>query len=142
MQTVWVIEQGSYSDYRVVGVFSTEADAQYVADFINVSERCDPATIAEWPLNPVVSELRQGCQRYFVLMQKDGTVEKIKRDESAYDLSGSVHVWRRSKAPAPAYRDKKGTKDVLQATVWAKDEAHAIKITNEHRTRMIAIGQW
>lgn len=57
MKTVWVIEQGSYSDYRVVGVFSSEANAKFIADAINVAESYDKATIAEWSLDPAVDEL-------------------------------------------------------------------------------------
>jgi hypothetical protein len=33
-KTVWVIEQGSYSDYRVVGVFTSRENAKRVADAI------------------------------------------------------------------------------------------------------------
>lgn len=63
-----------------------------------------------------------------------------KRDEvTSYQLTGSVAIWRRS--TAPAYIGK-GLKDVLHATIWAKDADHAVKIANEHRTRMIASGEW
>jgi len=34
-QACWVVEQGEYSDYRVVGVFTSKANAQVVADAIN-----------------------------------------------------------------------------------------------------------
>jgi hypothetical protein len=30
----------------------------------------------------------------------------------------------------------------MQAKVWAKDEAHAIKIANEHRAEFIARNEW
>lgn len=140
-KTVWVVERGSYSDYRVVGVFSSREYAQQIADAINISgDGYEKATIAEWPLDPAVHELRSGFVKYLVVMQEDGTVEKVKqRDIGSYEIAGAVAMWRRSRAPAYSGQN---VKDVLEATVWAKDEAHAIKITNEHRTRMIASGEW
>lgn len=143
--TVWVVEQGEYSDYRVVGVFSSEANAQIVADAINGPDAdkgwSSKATIAEWPLNPAVSELLQGYSQYLVLMHKDGTVERCTHnDTTGYSIRvQSVDIWRRTKAPAFI---GKGIPDVLTATVWAKDETHAIKIANEHRTQLIATGKW
>jgi hypothetical protein len=74
-------------------------------------------------------------------MRKDGTTERCEPFEiSGYDLAGSVRMWRRTQAPA--YRGKPDKPDILQADIWAKDETHAIKIANEHRTRMIASGEW
>jgi hypothetical protein len=143
MATVWVVEQGEYSDYRVVGVFTSKAHAHVVADAINAPHEdtgAYVATVAEWPLDPAVEELRQGFVPYFVLMLKDGTVERCTQQSvDGYDVAGSVRIWRR--AHAPAYVGK-GIADALQAQVWAKDEQHAIKIANEHRARLIASGEW
>lgn len=138
-QTVWVVEQGSYSDYSVVGVFSSKENAQQIADKIN-SYSYDKATIAEWSLDPGIDELRQGMSPYLVFMLEDGTVERCEPiDVTGYNFPGDVEIWRRSKAPVNRGKD---VKDVLQAEVWATDETHAIKITNEHRTRLIATGEW
>lgn len=138
--TVWVIEQGEYSDYRVVGVFSSAANAQRVADAINVTQFTSPAEVAEWPLDPGVAALNAGHQRFIVWMRRDGTVERSDASEmTGYAVSGDVTIWRRS--IAPAYRGK-GIEDCLQADVWAVDVTHAIKIANEHRLRLIATGEW
>lgn len=137
--TVWVVEQGEYSDYRVIGVFSSQANAQLVVDALNSVGGSD-ATVDEWPLDPAVAALNQGLRPFFVIMVRDGTVERCQPDDiSGYDLAGSVQLWRRTQAPA--YRGK-GIPDALTAHVWASDETHAIKVTNEHRTRMIATGEW
>lgn len=118
------------------------AAAQLVADEINrgayVSEK---ATVDKWPLNPVVAELRKGYRQFSVLMLITGALEgEVRRhDVSSYQLSGAVYVWERTKAPA--YKGT-NTPDVLQATVWAKNEKHAVKITNEHRLAMIASGKF
>ncbi len=142
-KSVWVVEQGSYSDYRVVGVFSTEAFARTVASAINGpegEEKYEDATCSEWELNPGIDGLRKGYKPYLVQMQKDGTADRVEsRDVSGYEIGGNVQMWRRSTAPA---YEGQGIADVLLATVWAKDERHAVKIANEHRTRMIADGTW
>jgi hypothetical protein len=132
--TVWVVEEGEYSDYRVVGVFSSRANAEMIADRTG-------GTAAEWPIDPAVSELNQGLSVYVVQMQKDGTVDRCERSNlDSYTISTiGVSMWRRSQAPA--YRGK-DVPDVMQATVWAKDTTHAIKITNEHRAEFIASGKW
>lgn len=140
MNTVWVIEQGEYSDYRVVGVFSSAANAQRVAEAINTSQSSTPATVAEWPLDPAVAALNAGHHRFIVWMRRDGTIERSEATEfRGYEPGGDVTIWRRS--TAPAYRGK-GIEDCLQADVWAADLTHAIKIANEHRGRLIATGEW
>ena len=132
---IWVVEQGEYSDYRVVGVFTSEQNAQTVADAIG----CD-ASVAQWPLDPAVAELNQGHKQFVVHMHRDGKVESCRKwDISSYNIAGSFTIWERSKAPA--YRGQ-GLDDLLQATVWASDKKHAVKITNEKRVQMIASNAW
>jgi hypothetical protein len=140
MKTIWVIERGSYSDYRVVGVYSTKKRAELVLKELHKGEWYTDATIAEWPLDPGFEELNAGLTQWRVLMLKDGTVERADHYEMAsYDIEGKCHVWERSKAPA--YKGQ-GIQDALDATVWAKDKKHAVKVTNERRTQMIATGKW
>lgn len=140
-KTVWVIEAGSYSDYRVVGVFTSEKNAQLVADYCNrPGSYGDKATVAEWSLDPIVAELNAGRRQYNVCMLRDGTVERCNENEGgSYDLEGSVSIWQRTKAPAYA---GKGVPDAMTATVWAKDSKHAVKIVNEHRAQWIAAGKF
>ena len=143
---VWVIESGEYSDYRVVGVFSSQENARQVADAINAPSEgklyySDEATVAEWALDPAVHELRQGFTPFIVNMREDGTVERCDPlDVSGYELAGYVRMWRRTQAPA--FRGNPDKPDLLLAHVWARDAKHAAKITNEHRARMIASGEW
>lgn len=140
---VWVIEDGEYSDYRVVGVFSSQENAQIVADAIKAESESSysEATIAVWPLDPAVDELRQGLKCYHIWMQRDGTVERCHLAQLAGDhIGGEVGMWRRSVAAALFKMLDKP--DVLDAKVWAKDDQHAVKIANEHRTRLIASGEW
>ena len=141
MKSVWVIEQGSYSDYRVVGVYSSKRNAQLVCDAINTGGHDDEATVAKWPVDQSVLEVSRGYKRFIVTMLRDGTVEDIRGPEaiSSYDMSSTLRIWRRTQAPA--YKGK-GIPDALNGSVLAKDEKHAIKIANEQRTQMIALGKW
>jgi hypothetical protein len=139
---IWLIEQGRYSDYHVVGVYDSEKKAREVADAINAGDTSDEARVSSRVLNPGVDELRAGLRLYLVTIQRDGTVEKCKlRDVSGYDLmSPPAQMWRRS--TAPMYQGRDGFPDVMWVTCWARDENHAIKIANEHRTQFIALGEW
>ena len=137
---VWVIEQGSYSDYRVVGVFTSRKNAKLVADKINESEGYDKATVDEWKMNPAVDEINRGLTVWLGEMRRDGTVERcVPWEVSSYELAGGLDIWRR--ATAQAYKGK-GVEDCLHGKVWAKDKKHAIKIFNEKRTELIALGKW
>ncbi len=138
MKSVWVIEEGSYSDYSVVGVFSSKENAELVLESL---DSCD-AAISEWELDPSVDNLRVGLSLFRVLMLRDGTTELCeKKNLTGYDVGQKniPHIWERTKA---FHYKGKNIPDVLDTTVWAKDEKHAIKIANEQRTRMIAEGKW
>ena len=138
MKSVWAIEQGSYSDYHVVGVFSTRAKAQLVMNALK--EKYNEPSIAEWPLDPAVTALRTGLTTWNIMMLRDGTVECCEPCElTSYTLDGSFTLLRR--ASAPAYKGK-GIEDCLNGIIWAKDKPHAIKIANEKRTQMIAENKW
>jgi hypothetical protein len=141
--SVWVVEKGSYSDYRVVGVFSSKENAERIRDYINTPPEdgyiYDDATVAEWPLDPGVDALNQGLSRWSVGMLKNGEVERVAPYKYRDELRDEMREWEREEALA--YRGK-GVPNVLSATVWASDEKHAIKIVNEHRIQMLALGQW
>lgn len=142
-KSVWVIERGEYSDYSVVGVFSSRENAERVAQRINASEYAySLAEVAEWQLNPGVDALNSGLSRFRVLMLRDGTTEDVRRDDdpwSGFSLASTFHLWERSEAPAYVGEN---IGDVLAADVWAEDEQHAVKIANERRVQMIASGEW
>ena len=142
-KSVWVVEQGEYSDYRVVGVFSTRANAQMVADKVSRPGAYEQATVSEWPLDPFIDEVCSGRKQFYVCMAKDGTTRACR------EINPPHHSGNLNRAgigtTADVIKTGNGTdasSSALIALVWAKDEKHAIKITNEHRTRMIATGEW
>ena len=136
MKSIWVIEQGDYSDYRVCGVFSTLANPKKMQEKINAGDSYDKATIAKWTLDPGIEELNAGRRMFSVRMNYDGNVEHVE-DGSSYEYAQGAHlrVWKRTKAPA--WRNQP-IGDAVTGTVWATDEKHAIKIVNEFRAQAIA----
>ena len=139
-KSIWVIEEGSYSDYDVVGVFSSKKNAEVVMKALSGRDYGDGPAITEWQLDPDVEELNAGLTLWTVWMLRDGTTERCEQCHyySPYG-NGQLDIWRRS--TAPAYR-KKGVQDCLSGSVWAKDAEHAIKIANEKRTELIALNKW
>jgi hypothetical protein len=137
-KTVWVIEDGSYSDYRVVGVYSSKENCERILSLINRDRKGELAEMAEWPLDPCIDSLNSGLDQWRVTMLKDGSVEEVEHYGGAYDLSAEICVthrsqWRFLDYPKP---------DCIQPIVWAENAQHAVKIVNEHRIRMIATGEW
>jgi hypothetical protein len=137
MATIWVVEQGEYSDYRVVGVFSSKENAQQIRDAVG-----DDATVAEWTLDPGIEDMNAGRKPFRVFMLRDGTVEHVREETVDRSFLGGWDgplVMKRGGTPFGA---KEPTPPCLNVTVWASDAEHATKITNEHRTRLIASGEW
>lgn len=138
-KTVWVIEQGEYSDYSVRGVFSSKENAERVA-VLYKRDWGDAPEVNEWVLDPAVEETLQGLVKWNVTLRRDGTVERCEQSTYYGNLNESVNLWERTKAPA--YRDKPDVEDALMAEVWAKGSEHAVKIVNERRAEWIALGKW
>lgn len=130
-KSVWVVERGQYSGYEVVGVFTTEANAQLVADKVD-------GTVACWPLDPAADQLSQGRSLWDVVMARNGDVESAQANDYQGLLDEEFKCWTRP--DAPGYEGM--AREVLVARVWATDEKHAVKIVNEHRTRLIAESKW
>lgn len=106
----YIIEQGFYSDYRVVGIFSTRENAEKMLAFINSTEQWDDPEITERDFDPGISELNEGMNQYLVRFTATSTDV-----ERTYGLNNEDHQWN---AGACYY-------------CWAKDDNHAIKIASE-----------
>lgn len=139
MKKIYAVNAGSYSDYRVIALFSTESLAR---EFMAAVPDGDYNEIEEYELNPNTADLiRRGYSIWDVHMLRDGDTERVTRNTpDLYDVRNIGHrIWRRTQAPA--YKGK-GIPDILTSTVWAKNETQAVKIVNEHRAQMIASGEW
>jgi len=117
MNKIYVLTDGVYSEYRIVGVFDDKEKAIRFRDYYNEGDSRHNARIEEYPLNSDVDKVDQGYDYYFILMAKNGDIKSCKKDTpSTVDTNIS-----------------KDTKGNYIGHVWAKDQVSAIKIMNERR---------
>lgn len=141
MKSVWVIEQGSYSDYHVVGVFSSKETAEAALQFL--SPDWDAPTVAEWPLDPWANEINSGRFPYTVLMHANGNTIKVTRSSIAYFECGVRLLLDRllrkgGEDTGNCVPFRRGQGDAISVSCFAKDEEHAVKIANEKRIQLLA----
>lgn len=143
MSKVYLVTRGSYSDYSVSAVFSTQKAAQEYMKAVG-GKYADWNAIEEYEMDPpAVRRLKDGYRVWSVTMRHDGTVEQCYvNDTEPYvvESAPSYRIWERTKVPA--YRGQSGVVDALQASVWAKTLKQAVKVVNERRAAMIASGEW
>lgn len=120
MKTVWVIEDGEYSDYRVEGVYSSREQAEVVQKYVG-------GKISEWPLDPCVEELNAGLTQFEVWMKFDGDavlVQPVREHYRRVDNS----TWIAGES--------------IRGYVWGRDDQQAVKAMNERRIQHLATGRY
>jgi len=130
MAKVYIVTSGKYSDYRISGVFTTEKLAQGFIDAFDDETTYD-FMIEVWELDAQKEYINKGYKAYFVRMSKEGT-GKGEISDSSYGFV-SNDSWKKYGF------DVRGN---LYNHCFAKDEAHALKITNELRAQLIATNKW
>lgn len=118
---VWALEEGNYSDYHVIGVFSSEQNADRMQSIIG-------GDVAEWDLDPEMDKINAGLRPYWVRMDRAGNVEEAQTKQSI-EL---YHGGQGSILPDGRFL----------CDMWASDKDHAIKIANEKRAHAIASGRY
>lgn len=117
MTSCWIIEQGQYSDYRVVGIFSTKENAELVLNYYRsgCDDDWDTPIITERQLDPALTELNAGLIQYIVIVRQ---------------LNGGNHVEVREGKPSLGDDEMKWSGGQLY-NIWATDKDHAVKIAAE-----------
>jgi hypothetical protein len=122
MAIIYIVTSGEYSDYHILGTFSTKEIAE---DFIALlgepeySER----RIEEFELDFSEADYK-GKKVFLVRMAKNGDTKEVVTTDSwhnsdFFDMNG--HFGR---------------------YVIARDAQHAVKIANERRIQLIAMDRW
>ena len=131
-KSVFIVTAGSYSDYHVVAVYSTEEQAQQVA------EKQYDGNWLELEIDPEEILCPPKHKLFDVCMLKNGSVR--------YTHSSNVKVLYNPDILKPELRKDwyPTQKDeiVLQVNCFAKTEKQAIKIANEKRSEIIALNRW
>ncbi len=131
MKKVYVVTDGMYSDFHVVAMFSTQKKADAFTKLLNYDEAY------EWELDPPVAEKAAvGLDCWRVVMLRDGTVKKAKkqtgsdRHHRAWHRIDLKDYWNPDRPP------------LLIVLCFARDKEHAIKIAGDIRPRSIVDGEW
>ena len=125
MKKMYLVTDGCYSDYHVMGVFDDkELAKKYIKSF--------GGGIEEYELNPAEPFLRLGYKPYSLQIDIYGkywTAEPIKKSYW-HDISdiGEVDYYPKDK--------------IMTLVLWAKDKQHAIKIAREKRREFIVKMDW
>ena len=125
---VYLVTKGQYSDYQVVGVFSSEEDAEKFCALYN-GALDSPYTVEEYDLDPGLPKVREGLGFWIVDMERNGRV---------YQAEPFI-----TSEPQPSDRMIGTVMDpILEVKCWARDREHAVKIANDIRTQRIASNRW
>jgi hypothetical protein len=116
---VYLVTEGCYSDYRVLGIYSTRELAEEAKDLFQADD-IDEMALDDMRGRP------PGRLPYLVQMYKDGDC-RVSR-AAGYEF---LERW------APVYMG-----NWVEMKIWATDEKHAAKIANERRAALIASGEW
>ena len=131
MDTIWLVSQGEYSDYRIVGAFSTEARAQKFADHVNADDQYANAGVEEMPID--VPDAQWYCTS--IIMDDKGRLADAPRTYFSVYPSVSTHAW---------WVNSRGLGDtvLLLVQVPTQDTQRAIKRANEIRSQVLATMGW
>ena len=124
MSTIYLVTQGRYSDYSVVGAFSDYAKA------LDLSVILSAARVETYELDKYVEVAERGLVPIEVLMSENGDSDAYRWENLDYPEGGSASIVADSDGP------------YLQCHCWARDEEHAVKIANEIRAQIIASNNW
>lgn len=135
---LWLVSRGEYSDYGVVGVFSTQEKAkEYCLNHNGDDEKAlcygDSYRVETVELDPTLQTMKTLMQ---VIMRRNGEIDSIGKRRSEVD-----EYFR----PGPSYYCH-GSLDFnelcLQWYVDTEDEERAIKVVVEKRAEILAAGIW
>ena len=131
MDKIYLVSEGEYSDYSIVGAFSTEEKAQALVDVIN-ARPYSTARIEIYHLDSV--QLKPGHQVYHIWMNSEGNTPWevfIGYVENGTEARTEFRFSRQ--APQGTY---------LVVTRYVETPEHAVKIANELRTQWLAQREW
>jgi hypothetical protein len=119
---IYIVTDGSYSDYSIRGVYSTKEKAELAHKLFAAENDVEEYKVDNFEGVP------DGMFYYEVKMDKEGNTEEAEIKNYQY---ADADEWQ-----------PYGDDNVCSFSMWAKDKEHAIKIANERRIRLIESGSW
>ena len=128
MTTLYLVSQGDYSDYSVLGIYSTPEKAEYAVRLYGDDSRIEQYELDGMPPHP------PGELRWHVQIMANGDVV------SAFQVAPENEY----RPIVPLYQSLYGGQQKPNCIfqIWARDKNHAIKIATEKRREMLANGTW
>lgn len=120
-QKVYLIVDGEYSSYHIVGVYSTLGNAEKMLEYVS-------GEIEEWTLDAGLDKIHAGRKLTYIEIRRDGSVDKIMHNNGT-DVSATLFF--------AGFHEP-----VLLLKCWAKDFAHAVHIAGEARRVLLAENLW
>lgn len=121
MTKVYLVTDGAYSDYRVLGIFSTRARANRAKTLYNAYNDIDVIELDEVPNKP------RGLLPYGVRIRYENS-DVIGVDRMSVERFDTGWIYFTYHTQHFSFH------------VWAKNEEHAIKIAAEKRAQVLANG--
>lgn len=146
MSNVYAVVIGDYSDYHIVGIFSTEEKAQELIDRIKEKDKeyyDDPDCLIRASIETYVLDgldmMGRNCNLYNLCMKRDGTIDGDVSLAGEYDIEDYIKGCTRI---GSKYINSRYRPNTFMFTVPAMDKEHAVKIANEKRGALIMAGRW
>jgi len=133
---IYVVTHGDYSDYHICGVFDNQENAEAYREW----HRFD--AVEKYSLNPSLPAMRKGYNSYSVCMWRNGYIRDIQVLHEPASVEEQTELNHYPVSGPVASGTGAGPAWCLQGVVLARNKEHAVKITNEKRVQLIAIGTW
>lgn len=131
MNNVYVVTQGRYSDFKVVGIFSTIELAEKLKEAIGTEN-----DIVEYPIDEICPRIIEGYKLYCIYsMDRNGEILTI----SVEDWDGCKYSLEEMNGKDYGYPNGENRWVFF---IWAKEEMDAVKTANECRVQLIERGLW
>ncbi len=130
---IYVVTTGSYSDYHIVALYSTEEQAQKALELGD-----EEARIEEYELDSFkIPEYPPGHKPWLI---------RIEYNTSKIVLAFQEYFWERSEwSPMEKFYDIEGFVPEFWVQCWARDQEHAEKIALEkyyqYKAEQLLIGE-
>jgi hypothetical protein len=124
---IYIVSDGSYSDYEIEGIYSTREKAEEAKVLFNADNDIEEREVDAIPAHPV------GLLPWTIQVNADGSVlDSYRRGP------GDPHpCWM----PTQHWDGGLG-RPCVSFFVWARDGEHATKIANDKRRQLIAENLW
>ena len=128
LNKIYMVSTGCYSEYRVVGVYSTIEVAEYARRLFNSTNEIEELTVDDLVDHP------KDMTYWLCLMDIDGNARSVHQTEPDFERDSFYFA-----AGLGWFAENQ---DCMVFCMWARDEKHAVKIANEKRIILKANGQW